>query len=165
MLSTLTRGNALAHALGPRGMFWIGWPDQYPSPCEASLPRANRGRSALRLNFGSLRVVHTALECRNRKTGVLDVAGIRGLSLVSDKYFEKQQPSWADRRQSPIHRSGRLRHKRTQGVQNIGHDHHPSHEYGCTGACGERPTGQPFPRVALASRAIFGFAALRAPSL
>jgi len=58
-------------------------------------------------------LAHTALESRNREMSVLDVAGIRGLSLVSDKCFENQQPSWADRRQSPTHRSGRLRHKGT----------------------------------------------------
>jgi hypothetical protein len=62
------------------------------------------------------RVAHTALESLDREMSVLDVAGIRGLSLVSDERFEKQQPSWADRRQSPIQRRGRLGHKRTQGV-------------------------------------------------
>jgi hypothetical protein len=61
-------------------------------------------------------VAHAALESRNRKMSVLDVTGSRGLSLVSDKCFEKHQPAMADRRQSPVERSDRLGHKRTQGV-------------------------------------------------
>jgi hypothetical protein len=46
-------------------------------------------------------VAHAALESRNREMCVLDVTGSHGLSLVSDKRFEKHQPARAYRRQSP----------------------------------------------------------------
>jgi len=41
-------------------------------------------------------VAHPALESRNREKSVLDVAGIRGLSLVCDKCFEPHQPAGAE---------------------------------------------------------------------
>ena len=54
-------------------------------------------------------VAHTALEGRNRETSVLDVAGIRGLSLVSDKCLCQVVHGFA------IWRSGHYRLKHTHG--------------------------------------------------
>lgn len=39
---------------------------------------------------------------------VLDMAGIRGLPLVSDKCFEQHEPAGAVKRRSPVEGDGRL---------------------------------------------------------